>query len=252
MLAYLSGVDEDHILTGRYELGELSRVQYAATIMEYYSGYFIIEEISEPNLTNVESTIKKYATIDNVKFVFFDYIHETPTLLTQFGQNVRPDQVLMMLSNQLKQLAKDYNIFIFSATQVNAGGMNDDGEFKNETNIRAAKSIADKADMAYVMSRVNEKLWVSLMPALRTAARQGLINSRIIEDENYKPTHVLDIYKMRRGRYKNVRVWINLHLGTGYRKDLFITSSDNQPIGEVIDLFNSARELKLDWKNNDI
>jgi hypothetical protein len=57
---------------------------------------------------------------------------------------------------------------------------------------------------------------------------------------------------MRRGRYKNVRVWINLHLGTGYRKDLFITSSDNQPIGEVIDLFNSARELKLDWKNNDI
>ena len=41
MLAYLSGVDEAHILTGRYELGELSRVEFAGKIMQKYSGYFI-------------------------------------------------------------------------------------------------------------------------------------------------------------------------------------------------------------------
>jgi len=51
MLAYLSGVDEDHILTGHYETPmELARVKTAARIMEEYSGYFIIEEISDPNL----------------------------------------------------------------------------------------------------------------------------------------------------------------------------------------------------------
>lgn len=87
MLAYLSGVDEDHILTGKYLLGELSRVEYAAKIIEEYSGYFIIEEISEPNLTNVEATIKKYATVDEVKFVFFDYIHTTASMMNQFAKN---------------------------------------------------------------------------------------------------------------------------------------------------------------------
>ena len=66
MLAYLSGVDEDHILTGNYDLGELTRVKQAAKIIEEYSGYFIIEEISDPNLQNVEATIRKYATVDEV------------------------------------------------------------------------------------------------------------------------------------------------------------------------------------------
>ncbi len=70
MLAFLSGVNEDHILTGKYEFGEFSRVKYAAQIIEQYSGYFLIEEISDPNLVNVEATIKRYATIENIKYVF--------------------------------------------------------------------------------------------------------------------------------------------------------------------------------------
>lgn len=145
MLAYLSGVDEEHIITGRYEFGELMRVEIAAHIIEEYNGYFLIEEISEPNLQNVEAAIRKYATVDNVKFVFYDYIHSTASLIGQFAKNnVREDVVLMLLANQLKQLAKDYNLFIFSATQVNALAMgNDELEFKDEKSIRGAKSIAD-------------------------------------------------------------------------------------------------------------
>lgn len=137
MLAYLSGVNETHILTGSYELGELERVKFAAKIIKEYKEYFIIEEISNPNLTNIEATIKKYATIDNIKFCFFDYIHTTMGMLEQFPKNnLNEATILMIMANQLKQLAKDYNIFIFSATQVNMGAMGDDGEFKNEMNIR--------------------------------------------------------------------------------------------------------------------
>lgn len=87
ILAYLSGVDEYNILRGKYDLGELTRVKYAAKIMQEYSGYFLIEEISDPNLTNIQSTIKKYATIDNVKYVVFDYIHTTASLVNQFAKN---------------------------------------------------------------------------------------------------------------------------------------------------------------------
>ena len=241
MLAYISGVDEDHILTGNYDLGELTRVHQAAKIIEEYSGYFIIEEISDPNLQNIEATIRKYATVDEVKYVFFDYIHSTASMISQFSKNnIREDVILMMMANQLKQLAKDYSLFIFSATQVNALAMGDDEmNFKDEKSIRGAKAIADKADMGYVMTRVSEKGWQSIVGTLQQAAREGTIDRDIID---HPPTHVLDIYKMRRGRYKMIRIWCNIHLGTGERKDLFITNAVNQPISEPLDLFSSASE----------
>ena len=241
MLAYLSGVDEDHILTGHYELGELTRVHQAAKIIEEYSGYFIIEEISDPNLQNVEATIRKYATVDQIKYVFFDYIHTTASMISQFSRSgLREDVVLMLMANQLKQLAKDYNLFIFSATQVNALGMGDDEmNFKDEKSIRGSKAVADKADMGYVMTRVSEKGWQTVVPTLKIAAREGTISPEILDKP---PTHVLDIYKMRRGRYKMIRIWCYIHLGTGERKDLFITNAVNQPISEPLDLFSSASE----------
>ena len=249
MLAYLSGIDEDHILTGNYELGELTRVKQAARIMEEYSGYFMIEEISEPNLENVQATIKKYATVDEVKYVFFDYIHSTASMIGQFSRNnIREDVILMMMANQLKQLAKDYKIFIFSATQVNAMGIADEEmEFKDEKTIRGAKAIADKADMGYVMTRISDKGWLQLKSDLQSAVRDGTITKECLEDAN-RPTHVLDIYKMRRGRYKMIRIWTNLHLGTGYRKDLFITNAINQPMTEPLDLFSSFSEKVIEIK----
>ena len=247
MLAYLSGVNEDHIIRGKYEPGEESRVRFAAHIMEENKGNFIIEEISEPNLTNVEATIKRYATVENVKYIFFDYIHTTASLVGQFTRNnLREDTVLMMLANQLKQLAKDYNVFIFSATQVNANAMTDDESFKNETCIRGAKAIADKADGAYVMTRVSEKMWNSVVPTLRIGAAAGKIDYSLLENP---PTHVLDVYKMRRGRFKNVRIWIRLDLGNGEREDLFMTTADNKPIGIDIDILFSYYQIKAkDWK----
>lgn len=244
MLAYLSGVDEDHILTGNYEqFGEYTRVKEAAKIIQEYAGYFLIEEISEPNLQNVEATIRKYATVDNVKYIFFDYIHTTASMIGQFSRNnVREDVVLMMMANQLKQLAKTYELFIFSATQVNALAMGDDEMgFKDEKSIRGSKAVADKADMAYVMTRVSEKGWQSIVPTIQQAIREGKegITPDILDNP---PTHVMDIYKMRRGRYKMVRIWSRIHLGTGERTDLFITNAINKPINEPIDLFSSASE----------
>ena len=257
MLAYLSGVNEDHILTGDYDVGELSRVRYAGKIMEDYRGYFIIEEIAEPNLLNVEATIKKYTTFDTVKYVFFDYIHTTASMVEQFSKNnLNEPTILMMMANQLKQIAKTYGIFIFSATQVNVNAMSDDGEFKNEMCIRGAKSVADKCDLGCVITRVSENFWNSIVPTLRVAVASQLIDGRILSDDSYRPTHVIDIYKMRRGRYKNVRIWTNIHLGTGRRVDLFMTTANNQPLSYSILKYNTTIEYPIEgWqervKDND-
>ena len=252
MLAYLSGVNEEKILTGNYEFEELERVKFAGKIMQHYHNYFIIEEISDPNLVNVESTIKKYATIDHIKYCFFDYIHSTASMIAQFQKNgINEATILMMMANQLKQLAKDYGIFIFSATQVNMSAMNDDGEFKNEMSIRSSKAVADKADMGMVMTKITQKNLNSYTPIWQNAVKDGNLDSKFVHDENFKPTHVLDIYKNRRGRFKNVRIWIHLDLGTGARQDCFMTTSDNEPIREpIIDIFSSSEERKINnWRN---
>ena len=112
-----------------------------------------------------------------------------------------------------------------------------------------SKAIADKADVGFIMTKISQKNLNSYLTNWRKAAREGYLDSRFIEDECYRPTHVIDIYKNRRGGYKNVRIWTRLHLGTGERHDLFITTSENEPIDEPIDLFTSARELKIyDYK----
>ena len=247
MLAYLSGVDEDHILRNDYEFGEDTRVQYAAKIIEEYSGYFLIETVSDPNLQNVEALIKRYAIVNNVEYVFFDYIHSTASMINQFSKNnIREDVILMMMANQLKQIAHDYNIFIFSATQVNALAMGDDEmQFKDEKSIRGAKAIADKADVGYVMTKVTEKGWNSVKPTLEQAVREKLLDPSILDT---RPSHVLDIYKMRRGRYKMVRIWTYLHLGTGERKDLFMTTASNGALGEPLKLIYNITEVPIKLK----
>lgn len=155
----------------------------------------------------------------------------------------------MMLSNQLKQLAKDYNIFVFSSTQVNANAMLEEG-FKNESCIRGSRAIVDKADMGCIMSRVDEKDFNSIHPKLKIAARDGHLNEKYVGKDAIKPTHVIDIYKMRRGQYKNVRIWCRINLGTGEREDLFMTRMDNEPFAEdeVIDIFKTETEELFDWR----
>ena len=125
----------------------------------------------------------------------------------------------------------------------------EDGNFKNEASIRASKAISDKCDIGYVMTRVNEKIWNEVVQSLRPAVREGLIDPKYLDDFDYKPTHIIDIYKMRRGRYKNVRIWINLNLGTGRRVDLFMTTADNYPINGTIGLSSSIIEKEIDnWR----
>lgn len=104
--------------------------------------------------------------------------------------------------------------------------------------------------MGCVMTKITEKTWNSILPLVRGAIQDGIIPRELAQDPNFKPTHVIDLYKMRRGRFKNVRIWIYLHLGTGYRRDLFMTTADNQPIDIQIDCFTSAgEEPMLDWNN---
>ena len=136
ILAYISGVEEQIIKHNACSKEEEHRVDMAIEIMDKYSNYFILESIEDPNLTNVQTTIKKHVLLNNVGYVFYDYIFSSPSLISQFSSSgIREDVALGMLSNQLKEIAANYNVFVMTSTQVNADGLKV-GEKRDQRNLR--------------------------------------------------------------------------------------------------------------------
>ena len=68
MLAFLSNVNEEHILNGKYEGDEEKRVMEAAEILS--NSPLFLEEHPDFTLKDVENTIKKNIRDHDVKYVF--------------------------------------------------------------------------------------------------------------------------------------------------------------------------------------
>lgn len=126
---------------------------------------------------------------------------------------------LMLLSTALKDIAVNNNIYVESGTQLSGEYDNWEG-VRNQTLIRGSKAIVDKCDVGAITSAAQDRDLTAMHELLR---RIGSPN----------PTHVMDIYKLRRGRYKNVRIWGIMDLGTGRWQDLFVTDGQYHLINLV-------------------
>lgn len=144
MLAFLSEVNEEHILNGQYGDGEEDRVREAARILKESPLY--IEELPDFSLKDVEDKIKKNIRDHEVKYIFHDYIHTSLKILEEItrrsgGVKLREDNILFMLSTRLKDICNQYGVFIMSATQLN--GDYQQAETPDQNLLRGAKAIAD-------------------------------------------------------------------------------------------------------------
>lgn len=203
MLAFLSNVNEEHILNGTYDEGERDRVLEAAQIIK--DSPIWIEELPDFSLQDVENKIKKNIREHDVKYVLFDYIQTSLKILEEItkragGVRLREDNILFMLSARLKDLANKYGVFIMSATQLN--GDYKDSETPDQNLLRGAKSIADRIDVGMILLGVTDTDLTKLQPILD--ANKNLET----------PTIKLSIYKNRRGRYKGCFLWCSADLGT--------------------------------------
>jgi len=217
ILAYLSGVPEDHILEGRYGEREEKRVDEAIKIVDYFKEHFIIYHMPDPNIHQLNTNVRRLVIAHKINGLFYDYIHTSPGLLMEFsGFKIREDVVLNMLSTALKNLANEMGIFVWSGTQLNASA--DDFEFAGPHNLRGSRSIADKLDVGILARRVTPE-------ALKSV-------SHILNNSLYKPTAYEDFYKNRRSKYTQIRLWTEIDLGTCRKKDLFATDG----YGNLIDL----------------
>lgn len=144
MIAFLSGVNEEHLLDGKYLEGEWERVQKAAQLLKQSKIYF--EYLPDFSLQDIENTIKRNIREHEAKYCFLDYLHTSMKILEEItkrsgGVRLREDNILFMISIRLKDLCNQYGIFIMSATQLN-GDYRDAKEY-DQNLLRGAKSIAD-------------------------------------------------------------------------------------------------------------
>ena len=211
MLAFLSAVDEDHILTGRYVGDEEERVLHAAELLKGSEIY--VEYKPDFSLQDIEDIIKKNIREHQIYYIFYDYIHSSMKILEEItrrsgGVKLREDNVLFMLSVKLKDICSQYGVFIMSSTQLN--GQYTESDTPDQNLLRGAKSIADKID------------WGSVMLPVVEADKEKL--NKILQSTAFDmPTIKMSIYKNRRGRYKGVYLWCKADLSTCRIQPMFVT-----------------------------
>lgn len=214
MLAFVSNVNEEKILTGCYEPEEEERVLEAARILQRSPLY--VEELPDFSMQDIENVIRRHIRENDVSYFFFDYIHSSMKIFAEItqktgGVKLREDQILLMMAIRLKDLCNELGIFICSATQLNG-----DWEHASEANqnlLRGAKALADKVDWGGILLNATKQD----MEGLQTILESGAFPT---------PKYKLSVYKNRRGQYKSVIVWMDGDLGTCRLQPLFIT--DNQ------------------------
>ena len=211
MIAFVSGVDEQHILDGEYFAGEWERVQKAAQIIKQSPIYF--ESLPDFSLKDIENTIIRGIREHGTKYIFLDYIHTSMRILEEItqrsgGVRLREDNILFMMSIRLKDLCNQYGVFIMSATQLNADYT--ESETPDQNLLRGAKSIADKIDLGMIMLETTKKDREALEPMVK---KMG------IEMPNIK----ISVYKNRRGRWKGIYLWVNAQRGICRFNPVFVT-----------------------------
>lgn len=212
MLAFLSNVDESKIDGPMpYAEGEEERVLKAAEILQNSSIY--IDVLPNFSLQDIENHIKRAIRDKDVKYVVLDYIHTSIKILEEItkrsgGVKLREDNILFMIATRLKDIAVQYDVFILSATQLNANYQ--DAEIPDQNLLRGAKSIGDKIDVGMILLNVTQEDLVTLEP---------IIKSKGYEYPNLK----LSIYKNRGNKYKNIYLWCKADMSTCRLKPMFCT-----------------------------
>lgn len=221
ILAYLTGINEEYFLYGTFEEEHMDRINKAMDIMEQYQDYMLTAQIPDPCASVVKNLFRRYNLQQGVENFFYDYIFSSPAMLNEYRDlGLREDVCLRLFTTALKNLATELDVFILTSTQIS----NDEGEgFRDFHNIRGSKAIADLMDFACVMSRPSKE--------------ELKIVSGFKKQYNFEPDCVIDVFKNRRGRWTQIRIWTRNDLGTCRKYDLFVTSPDLKPIDDfqVID-----------------
>jgi replicative DNA helicase len=116
-------------------------------------------------------------------------------------------------------MAKKYDIYFSSSTQLNAKSSGGEQE-KNAGMIRGSFALIDKADMGVII----------MPPSVSELEKVADILKSFTGFNNRKPNRVEHIFKSRGTKFKEVRIWQYVDLGTVEITDMFVTGYDYKRI----------------------
>ena len=230
IIAYLSDINESRFKLGNFSAEEQKLLEQAAEVMEQYADNLILVKIPNPSIELVKTIVRENCLTKDIGYVFYDYVFIGPALLEQFrGFSLRNDEVLLMFTTALKDLAVELNVAMFTSTQVNASA-DDNKNIRNEASLAGGRSTINKADNGAIMARPTPEELESLDEITRT---YGV------------PNCVTDIFKCRSGEWTQVRIWSQVDLGRLKKKDLFVTDARLEPIA---DFFTVGEDYEIhEW-----
>jgi len=223
MWAIISGVPTERIVENTYKEGEEERVDYAIEVLARSKIH--LYDDSNYGVSTLETICDKHITEDKNLFgLFLDYIDLTSEIMSEFsatrkGVPSREDVAYRWLSSECKRIAKKYDIFFGSSTQLNAKSTEDNKE-KNGGMIRGSFSLMDKADLTLIFAT----------PTTKELERVGDIIKKRGGFNNLKPNRIEHIFKSRGTKHKEVRIFQHVDLGTMRITDLFVTDYDFKQI----------------------
>lgn len=230
ILAYLTGFNESKFRYGNFTEKEERIIRQALWVMEQYKDNFFIVQMPNPRIDLVKNLVREQVLLHDIEYVFYDYIFISPSLLSEFkGVSLRNDEILLMFSTALKELAVELNVCMFTSTQVNANA-DSSSTIRNESSIAGSRAVINKADIGMVMARPSKE-------EIDFLSQQGLSI----------PNIVTDIYKVRSGEWTQVRIWSYVDLGNLRKVDLYMTDARM----EVIDSWEHRYVYEIDWEDND-
>ena len=223
--AFVSGVPEYKIKENITTKEEDERIDKAIEILE--KSNFYMEDEPNYDLNFLWNIIEKYKIEHNIGIVTIDYLEGTSGILSEYasstkGMAKREDQALLNMSKEIKEMARRFDVAIIGYTQTNNEARRD-YTIRDAGAIKGSTSLANKADLGITVFPPVKKE-IELVQPLIDKVRVGMVRTDCV------PNMVMTIYKNRGGRYKDVKIWFYVDLGTMEFIDLFVTNLNYEPI----------------------
>ena len=219
ILAHITGIQEDRIVEWDDITEEEERViEEGKQILKDSLVYG--EYMPDFTIDSIKDTIEKYILNYDIRYCFFDYINDSPSLYSYYiektGVKLQTHQILFMFSESLKRLCNRYGIYLGSSTQLSSNWKDE----KDANALKGSKAIIEKADGGVIGLPATSQDIKKLKP--------------ILDNGFFKvPNYSYYIFKNRGGRWKEVIVWTSLDMGTMREEDCFVTDYDYNLIQDI-------------------
>jgi replicative DNA helicase len=217
MWAFISGVDEEKINDSKLTKDEEERVKKAIEILN--DTKLFLEDEANFNISYLWHIVEEYKINYDICAVALDYIELNSALVSEFtnetrGMSVREDQILLSISTNLKNIAKEFDVFINAFTQTTDEARRDG--VRDQRAVKGARSLPNKVDVGII----------TFEPTVKELEKLEYVIKQTGIAKHKTPNVCHSFYKNRGGKIKNVRVWGYQDLGTMEFYDLFCTDNN--------------------------